>query len=169
MSICSEKVMNCSSDMNKSDGFGILTDRVFWIYFIITLFFIIIGLGLIIASSNPSVIAISVFWLISSLFLMILTYYAHLTYQSQWTMWIFVNILFIILIILATSWAGELGNSEAGPWRSISGILIILGGIILYILNNDIRNTTINAVSYWTAIGYLLIWFGLTLYVTIHS
>jgi hypothetical protein len=80
--------------------------------------------------------------------------------------WLFINILFIILLIISTLWAGELGNIDAGPLRAMSGILILLGGLVLcglaYIrLYNYVT-------PFWVSVIYLLIWVGLTLYIVLH-
>lgn len=146
--------------------YTILTDRIFWIYFIVVLFFLIIGSGLIVSSNDDNLISITILWIISNLALLIIVYHAHEYYSQQNTYWIFINVLFILLLVLSTIWAGELGNNNAGPLRAMSGILVLLGGLILYSLsNNEYESYTI---PYWISIVYLLLWFGFTLYVTLN-
>lgn len=163
----------------------IMNDRIFWIYFIITLFFIIIGMVAILTSDDPYLIIISILWFLSNIALMILVYHASINcgprnpinneqicvadinsrcFDENNRMWLFVNLLFIVLLIFSVLWAGELRNTDESPLRTISGILIILGGLILCGLAN---NFTHYMYIFWVTISYLLIWFGLTLYVVI--
>ena len=79
--------------------------------------------------------------------------------------WLFVNILFIVLLIVSTLWAGELGNVDGGPIRTMSGVLILLGGLVLAELAID--HYDFISLQFWMAVGYLIIWFGLTLYIII--
>lgn len=145
--------------------YTIITDRIFWIYFIIILFFLIIGSGLIIVSNDVNLITITILWIISNLALLIIVYYAHEYYYENNRYWVFINALFIALLVIATIWAGELGNNNAGPLRVMSGILILLGGLILYSLSNDEYEKYI--IPYWLSIGFLLLWLGFTLYVAL--
>lgn len=143
--------------------YTIITDRIFWIYFIVTIFFIIIGSGLIIASNDQNLITITLLWIVSNLILLIIIYHAHEYYYEHNTSWAFVNILFIALLIISTIWAGELGNNNASPLKIISGILILLGGLILYSLSNNCYD--IYTIPYWISIGYIIVWLGFTLYI----
>lgn len=161
----------------------VIHDRVFWIYFIVTFFFIIIGVGSILSSTDPNLILISILWLLSNVALMILTYHASIKwgpvdpnnnsqicfvdnnsgcFDTGNRVWLFINLLFITLLIISTIWAGELRNQDGGPLKTTSGILILLGGLLLCRLNNHIYS-----IPFWVAIAYLIIWFGLTLYVII--
>lgn len=146
--------------------YTIITDRVFWIYFIVVLFFLIIGSELIVTSNDENLISITILWIVSNLALLIIVYYAHEYYYQQNTYWIFINALFIALLVVSTIWAGELGNNNAGPLRVMSGILILLGGLILYSLSNNEYDSY--TIPYWISIGYLLLWSGFTLYVTLN-
>lgn len=176
----------------------IIHDRVFWIYFIVTFFFIIIGVGSILASNDPNVIIISILWLLSNVSLMIIVYHASIKwgpidpennsqicfvdsnagcFDTGNRIWLFINVLFIALLILSILWAGELRNQDGGPLRTMSGILILLGGLILSALASgrlnteyfDIFSANIYNIPFWIAVSYLIIWFGLTLYVVISS
>lgn len=167
--------------------YTIIHDRIFWIYFIVTLFFTIIGVGSILGSNDPHIIIISILWLLSNVALLILIYHASINwgpvdpnnknlqicfvdnnskcFDANNRVWLFVNILFIVLIIISTLWAGELRNTNGGPLRGMSGVFILLGGLILCRLASGPH---IYIIPFWVAIGYLLIWFGLTLYVVIN-
>ena len=149
--------------------YTILTDRIFWIYFIIALFFIIIGIGLIISSTNINIIAISITYLVTILILLLIVYYAYLLNSSNENcnnyILIFVNVIFIMLLVISTLWAGEINNLESGPLGSLCGVLIILGGVILFSLSSN--DYDIYTFSYWISILYIVIWISLTLYVTI--
>jgi hypothetical protein len=170
--------------------YTIINDRIFWIYFIVTLFFIILGMGAILTSNDPYMIIISILWLLSNVALMILVYHASVRwgpsdpndittqicvvdansrcFDPDNRVWLFVNILFIALLIVSLLWAGELGNKDAGPLRTMSGILILLGGLLFCGLASG-REFMYNIyiTPFWVSVGYLLIWFGLTLYVVI--
>lgn len=177
------------SDSQIASTTFVIHDRIFWIYFIITLFFIIIGVGAILSSNDPYMIVIAIFWLLSNVALMILVYHASVncmdpeidhqcyTVGTNSRVWLFINILFIILLIISTLWAGELRNQDSGPLRTMSGVLILLGGLILcglasgvLIAGNDCFALSRTFIApFWVAIGYILIWFGLTLYVVLTS
>lgn len=154
-------------------------DRIFWIYFIITLFFIIIGLRLIISSNDPYMLVISFFWLIGNLSLLIITYHASIIwgptdennglicvadqnskcFEPTNRTWLLINIVFVLLLIISVLWAGELSNTDAGPLKSISGVLILLGGLILCTYSKS------NVIPFSFSVGYLLIWLSLTFYI----
>lgn len=178
-------MLNFSNALNTF----IVHDRIFWIYFIVTLFFIIIGVGCILSSNNEYMIVIAILWLLSNVALMILVYHASINwapidpesnmqicvadvnsgcFDANNRVWLLVNILFIFLLIIATLWAGELNNQDSGPLRTMSGILILLGGLVLCTLANGKSFTqNVYITPFWVAIVYLMIWFGLTLYVVL--
>lgn len=168
-----------------------INDRVFWIYFIVTLFFIILGLSMILSSGDAHSVILSVVWLISMIVLMVIVYDASrkwdpasaygadevcLLDSKSWCvtpsnkMWFVVNVLFLLLLILSTVWAAELHNTESGPTGTISGVIIMLGGLLLCGLtagaNPVIYNGTLT-VPFWVSAVYLLLWFGLTMYITL--
>jgi hypothetical protein len=167
--------------------YDIIHDRVFWIYFIITLFFVIIGLAAIINSNNSHLLIIAAFWLLSNVALLILIYHASIIwgpsndqdpicvldsdsgcFKSNNRMWLFINILFIVMLILSTLWAGELENTDSNTLSGMSGVLILLGGLVLGGLLSDHEiMSNVFIAPFWIAIGYLLVWFGLTLYAVI--
>jgi hypothetical protein len=159
--------------------YSIINDRIFWIYLIVTLFFLIIGVGSILMSNDPNFIILSVMWLLGNIALMIIVYHTSIKwgppdsqicfiddnsgcFDSGNRVWLFVNFLFIALLIISILWAGELGNS--GSLNNMSGILILLGGLMLFQLLNHKSKTNYLNISFWICIFYLVIWFGLTLY-----
>lgn len=173
---------------------SVIDDRVFWIYFIVTLFFIILGLSMILSSGDPHAIILSVVWLISMVVLMVIVYDASrkwdpnrddgsnqvcLLDSQSWCvtpsnkMWFVVNILFVLLLILSTVWAAELHNTESSPTGTISGVVILLGGLLLCGLTAGANGSALHinstlTVPFWVAIVYLLLWLGLTLYITLN-
>lgn len=186
---------------------SVINDRIFWIYFIVTVFFIIIGLSLIFVSNNPYVTSISILWLLSNILLMVVVYDISVKwapvdvnnpqsqicfvdnnsrcFDSDNRVWLFINVIFIVLLILSTLWASELCNAYSNsnstnnvnnnnqtlkPMRTVSGILIILGGLILtgYIDPLNFYHPYLYSVVFWFAIIYIVIWVGLTLYVVIN-
>lgn len=179
--------------------YSIINDRIFWIYFIITLFFIILGMSSILISNDSYLIIISILWLLSNVALMILIYHASIRwgpldsqicvidansrcFDPDNRIWLFVNILFIALLIISLLWAGELGNKNGELLRSMSGILILLGGLLLCALiinkssdclvtDGHIHSSTafIYDIPFWVSVTYLIIWYSLTLYVVLTS
>lgn len=163
-------------------------DRTFWIYFIVTLFFTVIGTSLILSSNDPYMIIILIGWILANVALMIITYHASLAwapidhndsvicvidsnahcFDVDNRLWLFINMLFILLLIISTLWAAELSNGDAGPLRSMSGVLMLLGGLVMYHLSG-LSLSGPDSTPFWMAVGYLLIWFALTLYMTLTS
>lgn len=146
-------------------------DRGFWIYIIITLFFIIIGASLILRSKVPNSSFISILWSIANIFLMTLVYNVSTCCTIEEnvcknrTFWLVINSLFIILLLISTIWAGELSNRENNKVLKTTGVMMILGGIVVYKVTSD-KIGFINHcnLSSWVFVGYLFIWFGLLMY-----
>ncbi len=169
----------------------IIYDRIFWIYFSVTLFFIIIGMTSMISyATNLKTLIISMIWLISMILLMIVIYHASLTwgpkdpqcgsaicvadpqsgcFESNNRIWLMINIIFVVLLLLSTLWANEINNSIASmssvKISDMASILIILGGLWLFSLNFYNRNNNnSNILSYWIIVCYVILWFGLSFY-----
>lgn len=167
--------------------YDIINDRVFWVYFIISLFFIIIGIGSIIVSNDPYMILLSIIWLLANVILMILVYHASTEwgpddsticvvdsgskcFEANNRVWLFINVLFIAMLIISVLWAAELGNPDSGPLRTMSGILLLLGGLLLCkLVDRKSAGEYLYINPFWTAVVYLVLWFGLTLYVVLSS
>ena len=142
---------------------SIIDDRIFWIYVIITLFFIIIGIGLITSSNDPNSIAITILWLISMLALMINAYYVYNDNINNNYFKIFIIIIFISLLIISVLWTGELWNKNNNQLLIIFTVLILLGGFILFSLRTQTGD--INTISYWSSLVFITIWLCLILYI----
>lgn len=140
--------------------YNIVDDRIFWIYVIITLFFIIIGVGLIISSNDPNLIAINILWLISMLALMVSAYYIYNDNDNYFK--IFIIIIFISLLVISVLWTGELWNKNDNQLLIIFSVLILLGGFILFNLRTE--SDDINTVSYWSLLVFITIWLVLILF-----
>jgi hypothetical protein len=137
-------------------------------------------------------IIISILWLLSNVALMIIAYHASIKwgpvdpnnlisqicvvdsnsgcFEESNRIWLLINLIFIALLIISCLWAGELGNKDGGFLRTMSGILILLGGLVLCGLASGkyfMRN--IYVTSFWISVGYLVIWFSITLYIVITS
>jgi len=174
---------------------AIIHDRIFWIYFIITLFFIIIGISSILSSNDPHMIIIAILWLLSNIILLIIVYHASIKwspcdpndvntlicvvdnnsgcFNSDNRTWLFINVIFVALLIIAILWAAELGNPDSGALRTLSGVLILLGGLILLrvIIGKNYltqTNDSFYTLPLWMCVSYMVIWVGFTLYVTLH-
>lgn len=173
-----------------------VNDRIFWAYYIVTLFFIIIGLNYMVVLEGPIFLIIALLWTISSLCLLILIYYA--STKWKWSdqnednetrikrqkcttvstfletlgithfMNLFVNLLFITILILSNLWASELKNNNSdtnNELQSIYGILIILGGLLLANVSFGKHFENDDHLSpFCVSIIYLIIWVGLVLY-----
>jgi hypothetical protein len=167
--------------------YDLLYDRIFWIYFIVALFFTILGIGYIITALDSYMLIIAILWLLSIVLLLIIIYHGSIywspgppddpicvidrnsqCFQPDNRTWLIINLLFVLLLILSTLWAAELSNPDAGPIRTLSGVLILLGGLILCSLSTDHTYLTAD-IPFWSAVAYLFIWFGLTMYVTLTS
>jgi hypothetical protein len=180
--------------------YEIIDNRTFWIYFIVTFIFIVIGTTFILNSDNYYKFIIMFIWMISNVLLLCLVY--HSSYllsplikiqpslnsknlgnqlstniykdccvidsdskclEPKNRIWLYINILYIILLILSTVWATECNNLNAKGFLTCSGVIIILGGLLLssYSGNDIIYNPSI------FSIGHLTIWICLSIYVAI--
>lgn len=177
-----------------STGSDIINDRAFWIYLIITLFFVIIGSTAILSSDDPHLIIVVIFWILANVALLILVYHASINwgpgdpclnkqicvidsnsgcFNANNRVWLFVNIIFVILLVLSILWAGELHNQNTSPLRTMSGVLILLGALVLCgLASTDFTDTSfmyqVYNKAFWVAVAYIMIWFGLTLYVVLN-
>lgn len=157
----------------------IFYDRVFWIYFIITLFFIIVGITLLSPGFNQESF-ITILWIMSNLSLMLMVYHASLTWQPHTTIciidnnsgcfqsgnrvWLFINILFITLLIISAMWAGEFNNTTETYLKTTTGIMMLLGGLILFSLSNYNNDNIDSIIILCFTIFYLISWLFLTIY-----
>lgn len=131
----------------------------------ITVLFIIIGLKFLVVANNENIIIISILWLMSIILLMIMVIHSSIAYYKN--SWIFTNALFLYLLIMSSFWAGEFNNNDDDSIKTISGILIILGGLLMCSLATNKFNNFFCTCIFWISVCYILIWFSLTLYVTI--
>jgi hypothetical protein len=141
-------------------------NRIFWIYFIIGLFFIIIGMTFIMAAPTPHMLALGIVWMLSNILLLIIVYHIYIAWRDRahYTTLLLLNLLFLGMLILSVLWAGELTKAEGSTLQTMAGILIIIGGLFLAgsptAEFNKNNNLIIGLVSL-----YLVIWLILTLYV----
>lgn len=162
----------------------ISSDRVFWIYFIICLFIIIVGLIFIVKYTNDYYAALAFFWTLSILLLNLLVYYAawewspyiekqicafdteSKCFEPNNRKWLFVNLLFLIILVFSVLWAAELNNIENSPLCAVSGIIVLMAGLLLVKLS---MGRAYKAAGFWIGVLYLLIWLALTIYVVISA
>lgn len=119
--------------------------RRFWIYFIVSLFFIIMGLTLYTGDASEDVsvsITVVTLWIIAGLLLFISVF--RLSERTGFysndeerlitkpkVLWFIVNLMYVIYLALSTVWLTEL-NSNSSSWiRTIFGVIIILVGLVL--------------------------------------
>ena len=163
--------------------YSLLQDRIFWIYFIIALFFVILGIGFIISSNDPHMLLIAILWLLSAVLLLIIVYHGSIywapgnidnlicvadndspCFEPSNRTWLIINLLFVVLFIIGTIWAAEFTNLNESS--IFSGVFILLGGLLLCALSTDYNYMTAE-IPFWSAVAYLLIWFGLIMYVVL--
>lgn len=148
----------------------IIYDRIFWIYFMVTIFFLIIGLNFIISNAtitNKQQIIISMFWAISIINIFIVVYY--LTYfiagntndcintnnisclSAQNRSLCIINIVFIIILFLATIWTSDFK-------QPLLGVSILIAGLIICAYSYPYP------IVFWLALTFLLLWLTITVY-----
>lgn len=158
--------------------YNILTDRVFWIYFIITLFFVIMGLYFIISLRGQYMIYVSIFWLSSLVILMVVIYHASINwgpdnvcvvdndsgcFEKSNRLWLLINLLFLIMLVLAVLWTCEFNNAQSQIFVSI---FILLCGLLLSgLFYRDTPYTTLPLIG---TIIYLVIWVILSMYSSVY-
>ena|SRR5438105_4319269 len=119
--------------------------RRFWIYFIISLFFIIVGLTVSTNDSSTDVsisIAIVTLWIVSGLLLFVVAFrlsessgfYSpdkekRLTSKPN-VLWFIINAMYVIYLVLSIVWISELSNGSL-LIRTVFGVMIILVGLVL--------------------------------------
>lgn len=165
--------------------YDLLYDRIFWIYFIVALFFTILGIGYIITTLDSYMLIIAILWLLSIVLLLIIVYHGSIywspgapdsptcvidrnsrCFEPSNRTWLIINLLFVVLLILSTLWAAELSDPDAGTMRALSGILILIGGLTLCGLSTN-HSYLEATIPFWSSVAYLFIWFGLTMYIVL--
>lgn len=158
-----------------------IEDRIFWIYFIVTIFFIIVGTFSLIQTSSPWII---VLWFLSNLALMIIVYHTtawcapmdtagdyvcvidedSCCFDPNNRIWLLINILFIILLVTSVVWAGAKENNVIGI------IMLFLGLIFLILITKRIDEKYEHSkvftkchIPFWMYVFYITIWTILTL------
>ena len=166
-----------------------INDRFFWIYFIVTLFFLIVGIFSLLSKVSIWIILL---WFLSNIALMIIVYHTSSwcapidnsgdlvcvidngsrCFDSQNRIWLLVNILFVMLLIMSVIWA----SSDDG---SVIGIIMLFLGLILlslitkrieqkYSATGNIQSFYNYHVPFWMYVFYITIWTILTLYTIIN-
>jgi len=166
----------------------IIHDRIFWIYLIITLFFIIIGVTSLIVSNDPYILSIIILWILSNIALLITIYHASLNWYPEKLLycksdsqicetcfsgnkliWILINVIFLVLLILAILCAGQFSDANPTILKSVSGIFILIGGLSLITIASHCKISGFSCfiIPFWSCVSYLIIWWGLTIYTII--
>lgn len=156
---------------NEHDFF--VQDRVFWVYCLVSLFFTI--LGIVFLSYNNKGTYLIFPWTVGNICLLYCVYMLSLSYipfqictarvldnpcliKSSWK-WISVNVIYLAILIISLLWCVDYGNPQAGIFRSISVVLVLIGGLALLAFYRDVEKYY-NYVSpfFWTLVGFLLVW-----------
>lgn len=161
--------------------YTIFNDRIFWIYLIITLSFIIIGFHYFLMNT---IYYISIVWLLTMIFLMVVVYHISIMLAPVDTnsgipvcvvdnnvdclsksnrLWVVINAVYFLLLILSVSWVYEFTNSFTHNTKPIFGIIIILLGIFLCKISYNIYQNKYT-VTFWAAFLFTFFWFCMTLY-----
>ena len=137
----------------------LIYDRIFWLYFLIVLFFVIIGITSFFSVgrfSLSTLVVIATLWLVAQLALLFMIYYGTCNQEFSSLRNTSMIILFIVLLIISVIWVGQL----EGEFSPLYGSLILLIGILFII------------IGYGTKIGvagiiFLVIWWGLSMYAAV--
>lgn len=129
-------------------------DRSFWIYFIMILFFTILGIWILIISGNRNSLFIGSLWVLSNLLLLYLSYIINKVVVNV----IYLNILLSVILLSSLFWVGSTSNNNVDTTDTISGVLIILASIILLKMIPKYSNL------FWGIMGYIFLWIFLSLY-----
>lgn len=136
-----------------------IKDRIFWIYLIIVLAFIVIGAASLATINKDYIMIIVILWIFSNIFLLLLVYQTVRQFNccnSSNITWLLINGLFLIILVLSTIWTFEMANG------STSGIFIILGGLLMYVI---IQSTVTNTyVSTLCCALFTFLWFVMASY-----
>lgn len=154
-----------------------INDRLFWIYLIIAIFFIIIGISSLIMSEDKHVLLIILIWILSNIALLITIYHISLNwypenkgcscFKGNKYVFCLIYFIFVSLLILGILWASKFHDiNGGGNWRSLSGIFIIMGGLALLSLSShcNVSGFTGFIIPFWSCVCFLVIWVGLTIY-----
>lgn len=128
---------------------GALADRIFWLYFIIILIFIIIGGHTILCSRGQHAGVFLVIWILMNIALLIAVYCAVHVKRYNQAGCATINVIFITLLLLSTLFVDRL--QYLNKTSAIAGIFTILGALIL------IKLVIANRVSYIAGIVYIVL------------
>lgn len=123
----------------------VCSDRRFWIYFSITLFFCIIGAAS--SSYSPGLIA----WIFSMVFLLITVCKGVETYEGQLWKVVLINVLYAVVLVLSVVW----NEDTVSLTSTVCSLLVIFCGVALASLTYHV---TIMGILFTT------FWFFLTVY-----
>ena len=126
-----------------------LFSRELWIYIVLSLLFIIIGVSVTIDAANRNLIIITS-WIISMVSLVFIAYNASLRYSCL-GLW-----LYVLLLVVGTVWLVDVAN--ANIFVFIASIIMIICGIVLIDLGEHINLIT--------ALLYMIIWSAFAIYTT---
>lgn len=158
----------------KNESYLFTKDRLFWVYCLVSLFFTILGV-VYLSQSNGSYLIFP--WVISNMCLLYCIYILSIAYmpsiscfdlqnreditcsiKSSWK-WIIVNLIYLAILIIGLLWCTDYSNPQAGIFRSISVILVIIGGLSLLAFGRNVEKSyNYYSPFFWTMTFFLLIW-----------
>jgi hypothetical protein len=149
-------------------------DRSLWIYAAISTFFGILGILSTCNSMASLVVLVLVLWLASIVCFSLSVYFGSKTRfpnsticthdnkncnSEGWISWLVINLLFVVLLVIQTSFMYELGSKTI--WSYLSGILALLGGIYLLQTNLQFEFFALVYTAIWLIlISYPLVGWG---------
>ena len=139
-----------------------ISNRKFWVYFLIALFFTIVGISYISTYEIGFQPAILAFWILSNVMLFVIIYNVTEFWCSHNHQKVvrFSNVLYILILITSVVWTDSLNKKGNTGIENVSSILIILGGLLLF----GIIPGNYSPLAFWAGLLYLAIWTGLTFY-----
>lgn len=169
----------------------ILYDRIFWIYFTITIFFVIIGISCLLQISlqmgaNWDLAFVILFWLGGNIALLLAIYEISISwgekqnihdlpiplcireddnspcFQASNKIWVAVNILFLIILVLSVLWAAELQNTV--NLTEQESLVLSNSAIFLIICGILLIALSRTKLAFQISLIFISIWVGLGFY-----
>lgn len=132
--------------------------RVFWIYAMISIFFSVLGMLYLVEFTTKHTVWISVLWLLANIILTVLVYCVVSDIEPCFLdiTWILANTVFVLILVFSVIWAGELSTDSNSALGVSSGILIVLGGLLL--------SSAASGISFFMGCAYVIVWISLCIY-----
>lgn len=125
------------------DRITVISDRIFWIYFIIVVVITIIGASYIISFGTPYIL---LFWILANVVFLLAVYYINTKEISY-----LVSLFFAIILITTVIWTSEINGDQSV--QIVTTLIILLLSIYLAYVSYYS-----NEFSLFLMIIYIIIW-----------